>query len=76
MTSVTVEMSNSIRRASFNTEDGDRCAVVAIGHLIYMQRACGFLGGPGEWRVEYLFIFSCLSFSIPQPLHPHPTMMP
>lgn len=56
MTSVTVEGEHpSILRR------GDHCAVVAIGHLIYMRRACGFIGGPGEWRVEYLFIFSCLS---------------
>lgn len=56
MTSVTVEGEHpSILRR------GDHCAVVAIGHLIYMQRACGFIGGLGEWRVEYLFIFSCLS---------------
>lgn len=37
-----------------------------------MQRACCFTGGPGEWRVEYLFIFSCSSFSIPQLPHPPP----
>jgi len=77
MTSVTVEMSNSVRWASFNTEDGGLLHCCCNGSFDFMQRACCFTGGPGEWRVEYLFIFSYSSFSIPQlPHQPPPSSSP